>query len=291
MPVTERRRLGKGLDALLGGSVGEHDASGNMAPANVPLDQIAINPFQPRRDFDPDELASLRESLATHGLLQPIVVRQTERGYQLIAGERRLRAAREVGWKEIPVRVVDFNDQQVFEAALVENVQRSDLNPIEKALGFQDYLKQYRVTQDELARKIGLDRSTISNLIRLLELPPEVQDAVRVGQISNGHARALLPLEDSAQQALLCKEIIAKGLSVRAVEAVVKQSQKSDPQEPAETSRPTQKTAHVQAIEDELRQKLATKLEIRVRGQEKGQIVLDFETNDDFERIVEILRK
>jgi ParB family chromosome partitioning protein len=291
--MTEKRRLGRGLDALLGGVAAPASAeAATAAPgptSQLPLDQIHVNPRQPRKDFDPDDLNTLKESLATHGLLQPVVVRPTGDGYQLIAGERRYRAAKEVGWKEIPVRVVDFNDQQVYEAALVENIQRTDLNPIEKAQGFQDYLTQYKVTQEELAKKIGLDRSTISNLVRLLELPPAVQDAVRLGQISNGHARALLALDDSDRQTAVCKEIIAKGLSVRAVEALVKQGK---PEEEGKERKPAaEKTAHVQGIEDELRQSFATRVEIKLKAQDKGQIVIGFQSNEEFERVLGILRR
>jgi ParB family chromosome partitioning protein len=287
--MSEKRRLGRGLDALLGGAAPPEPAEKPGGLAQVPLDEIEINPYQPRKDFDPEELAALKESLATHGLLQPVVVRQTGQGYQLIAGERRLRAAREVGWKDIPVRVVDFNDRQVFEAALVENIQRSDLNPIEKAQGFQQYVRQYNVTHEELAKKLGLDRSTVTNLLRLLELPPAVQDAVRLGQISNGHARALLALDDPERQAALCRDIIAKGLTVRAVEQLVKQAQASGAEdEPRD--RPPAKTSHVQSIEDELRQRFATRVEIHMRGPDRGQIVLDFQSNEDFERLLELLR-
>lgn len=288
----EKRRLGKGLEALLGVAIEEPPTS--APPSQVPVDLIETNPFQPRRDFDPAELDALKRSLQTHGLLQPIVVRPTDRGYQVIAGERRLRAAKDAGWKEIPVRIVDFNDQQTFEAALVENLQRSDLNPIEKALGFRDYLQQYGLTQEELAQRVGLDRATISNFLRLLELPPEVQDAVRAGQISNGHARALLSLDDPERQKSLCREIIRSGLSVRAVEQMVKAERNrgtgstapsaSAPERPA-------KTHHVQSIEDELRHKFMTKVEIRLTGQDKGQFVIEFASNDDFERILAILRR
>jgi ParB family chromosome partitioning protein len=290
--VAEKRRLGRGLDALLGGAATadpalESDSSQSRQAPQVPVDQIRLNPRQPRKDFDPDELAALQQSLSSHGLLQPIVVRETPDGYELIAGERRLRAARECGWREIPVHVVDYNEQQSFEASLVENLQRADLNPIEKAQGFREYMQLYGVTHDDLARKMGLDRSTITNLVRLLELPPEVQDFVRLGQISNGHARALLAFGDSHQQIRICNEIISKGLSVRAVEAMTKvEPEPSGGREPPLRN----KSAHVQGIEDELRQLLATKVEVRVRGQDRGQFVIDFETNDDFERILAILR-
>jgi ParB family chromosome partitioning protein len=209
--------------------------------------------------------------------------------FQLIAGERRLRAAQAAGFGEVPVRVVDFNDQQVLEAALAENIQRSDLNPIEKAQGFQEYLQRFKMTHEELAKRLGLDRSTVTNLVRLLELPPEVQTAVRVGQISAGHARALLAVADSERQVFLCKEIIARGHSVRATEALVK-GQKPEEQ-PAAAARPApSKTKHVQAIEDDLRHRLATRVEIRLKAKDRGQVILTFENNDDFERIVDALR-
>ena len=225
--------------------------------------------------------------MQTHGLIQPIVVRSTDAGYELVAGERRLRAAKECGWQNIPVRIVNYNDREQFEVALVENLQRADLNPIEKAQGFQEYMRIYGVTQEDVARKMGLDRSTISNLIRLLELPDAVQNAVRHGQISNGHAKALLAFDDPERQVAVCKEIIAKGLSVRAVEAMTQETEQT-PGRAQRHSNPS-KTRHVQSIEDELRQALATKVEIRLKEKDRGQIVIEFETNDDFERLVELL--
>jgi ParB family chromosome partitioning protein len=288
----EKRRLGRGLDALLAAS-GNDSNSTDTAAANgqnrIAIEQIEHNPYQPRSAFDDDDLAALSDSIRTHGILQPLVVRQVGDRYQLIAGERRLRAAQAAGFADVPVHVVDFNDQQVLEAALVENIQRTDLNPIEKAHGFQDYLQRFHMTHEQLATRLGLDRSTVTNLIRLLELPSEVQSAVAVGQISAGHARALLAITDRQRQLSLCKEIIARGHSVRATEALVKE-QKSEPASP--TARAAHdKTAHVQSIEDELRQILATRVEIRVRGKDKGQIILGFESNDDFERLLEVMRR
>lgn len=291
MAVTEKRRLARGLDALLGSTLETHDSDATTGPVTqVALDRIERNPYQPRKDFDPTELNSLRQSLATHGLLQPVVVRSTPTGYQLIAGERRLRAARENGWKEIPVRVVDFSDRQVFEAAMVENLQRADLNAIEKAHGFQDYVNQYGVTHEELAQRMGLDRTTITNLLRLLELPVDVQDAVRTGQITAGHAKALLTADDPVVQTAICKDIVARGLSVRATEALVRQAKPVNGEEKVPAA-PAVKTPHVQAIEDELRQRFATRVEIKLRGPDKGQLILTFDSNDDFERITEALRR
>jgi ParB family chromosome partitioning protein len=290
--MEKKTRLGRGLDALLA-STGDGHGSANGDQAQVPLEQIENNPYQPRKAFDEDELASLSSSVRTHGILQPLVVRQVGDRYQLIAGERRLRAARNAGMTSVPVRVVNFNDQQVLEAALVENIQRADLNPIEKAQGFKDYLDRFHMTHDELAKRLGLARPTITNLVGLLELPPEVQDMVRVGQITLGHAKILKGMTDRERQLTLCKRIIAQGLSVHSTEALLKQQQaQSEPaKEPPAPKDVPEKTAHVQSIEDELRQKLALKVEIRVRGKDTGQIVLGFESNDDFERLLEVLRR
>jgi ParB family chromosome partitioning protein len=289
--MDKKTRLGRGLDALFGAA-----AEGGSKLAQVSVEAIEHNPYQPRKTFDDDELAALRDSIRTHGVLQPLVVRQVGDRFQLIAGERRLRAARAAGMQAVPVSVVDFNDQQVLEAALVENIQRSDLNPIEKAQGFKDYLTRYHMTHEQLAARLGLGRPTITNLVALLELPAELQEAVRVGQLTTGHAKVLKGIADAAQQVAVAKEIIARGLSVHATEAYVKQLLAPAPQTPAADGNghddaSPHKTAHVQGIEDELRQKLAMKVEIRVRGQDRGQIVLVFESNDDFERALDILRR
>lgn len=297
--MDKKSRLGRGLDALLSSTPGEDGFS--VRSPEVSVDAIEHNPYQPRKQFDDDELSSLSESIKAHGVLQPLVVRQVGERYQLIAGERRLRAARAAGLPAVPVRVVDFNDQQVVEAALVENIQRADLNPIEKAQGFKDYLDRFHMTHDQLARRLGLARPTISNLVALLELPSEIQDSVRVGQLSTGHAKLLKGISDSTRQAQVAKEIIARGLSVHAAEVFLKQGSaeavaETNGAEPKEDTSPATngangKTTHVQGIENELRQKLGLKVEIRVKGKDKGQIVLSFDSNDDFERLLEVLRR
>ena len=283
----EKKRLGRGLDTLIGGDTLD-------SQAEVALERIQQNPFQPRKHFDKDEIASLSASVKSHGILQPLVVRHVGDHYQLVAGERRLRAAQEAGLKSVPIRVVDFNDQQAYEATLVENIQRSDLNPIEKALGFKDYLDRFSLNHEQLAQRLGLARSTITNLVNLLELAAEVQDGVRLNQISEAHAKVLKGVKNKERQVTLFKQIVAMGLSVKAAEALIRE-QKEEPAVEAngtpEPSDPVQKTAHVKGLEDELRQKLATPVEIKLRGKDKGQIVLRFETNDDFERILEVLRK
>lgn len=285
---TNKVRLGRGLDALLGPAAEAPLAS---AP-RVPVDQIQENPFQPRKVFDIEELAGLRDSIREYGVLQPIVVRNSDAGYQLIAGERRLRAAREAGLTEIPVSVVDFTDQQVNEAALVENIQRADLNPIEKAQGFRDYLDRFGMTQEQLAERLGIDRTSISNLLGLLNLPPEVQDYVRIGQLTLGHAKILKGLHDGPRTIGLAKEVIARGLSVHGLEALLKQ-QRAEAGTPPPPTRQSlaERTAHVLALEEELRGKLAATVQIKLKSKEKGQIVIPFESNSEFERLLEVLRR
>jgi ParB family chromosome partitioning protein len=286
----EKRRLGRGLESLLGMDEEGGNAALATEQAQVPVDSIQHNPYQPRKTFDQDELAALSASVRTHGILQPLVVRMVGDQYQLVAGERRLRAAQEVGLISVPVRVVDFNDQQVVEAALVENIQRTDLNPIEKAQGFKDYLDRFGLNHDQLAKRLGLARSTITNLVNLLDLAPEVQDAVRTNQITEAHAKLLKGIKDPSRQVAVYKEIVAKGLSVKATDAYLhgakEEKPAAEPRPPAE-----EKTAHVKGIEEELRQKLALAVEIRLSGKDRGQIVLRFESNDDFMRLLDTLRK
>src|SRR5262245_18449699 len=210
----EKRRLGRGLDALLGGT-----AETGAEPSELAVEQIQHNPHQPRKSFDKDELTSLSDSVRTHGILQPLVVRHVNDGYQLVAGERRLRAGDEAGLATVPVRIVDFNDQQVLEAALVENIQRTDLNPIEKAQGFKEYLDRFGMSHEQLAQRLGLARTTITNLVNLLELAPDVQDGVRLGQISEAHTKLIKCIKSKERPVTLFKQIVAMGLSVKATEA------------------------------------------------------------------------
>lgn len=290
-------RLGRGLESLLGGphmDMGHEKANstdGSASAVRVAIGRITLNPYQPRKSFDEDELQNLTDSILAHGVLSPILVRPVGDQYQLVAGERRLRAAQKAGLTEIPVHVREMNEQQLLEAALVENIQRTDLNPIEKAQGFKEYLDKFQMTQEHLAARIGVDRTTISNLIGLLNLPPEVQDFVRSGALSLGHAKVLKGLIDAQQQINLGKEVIAKSLSVHALETLVKEQREQKPAQVVEKPPEVPKTAHVQSIEDELRQKLAIRVAIKLSAKDKGQIVLQFDSNDDFERMLEILRR
>ena len=287
-------RLGRGLNALLGEMGSAHPESQIGPVSKLAVGQITHNPYQPRKQFDDEELKSLTDSIKTHGILQPVVVRQVGDGFQLIAGERRLRAAQLAGLADVPVHMVAFDDQQVFEAALVENIQRSDLNAIEKAAGFKDYMDKFGMKAEQLGAKLGLDRTTISNLLGLLNMAQEVQDAVRLGHITLGHAKILKGITDHAAQVLLCRETMVKGYSVHALDLLVK-LQKAEPSadlpEPTPKREAVEKTAHVKGLEDELRQKLAVRVEIKVKAKDKGQIVIGFESNDDFERILDALKK
>lgn len=293
MEATAKPRLARGLNALLGDtSIPQDEAS----ICKLPVNGIGNNPYQPRKQIDGDELAALAASIKNHGVLQPLVVRKVADGFQLIAGERRLRAAKEAGLEEVPVHVVAFDDQQVFEAALVENIQRSDLNPIEKAQGFREYMDRYKMTQDQLGARLGLDRTSVSNLLGLLHLHEEVQVAVRNGQLTMGHAKVLKGVTDHAQQVAFAKEAMLKNYSVHALELLVKQHKlgaaSAEPaSEPAPRPEPVEKTAHVKGLEDDLRQRLAVKIEIKVKAKDKGQIVIGFDSNDDFERIIQALQK
>lgn len=294
-----KRRLGRGLDALLGGGDeaervglpaeggGRSDASGAEV-TRVPLAEIEPNPYQPRRAFDPLELDSLVESVRQHGVLQPVLVRRLGDKYQLLAGERRLRAAREAGMARVPARVMEVDDRQVAELAIVENLQRTDLNAIEKARAFRDYLERFGCTQDELATRLALDRSTVSNFVRLLELPEAIQQAAEAGKVSQGHARALLACTDRARQHELCQRIVREGLSVRQIESLVGAERK--PRGGRDRREGLQKTSHVVDLEGLLRDRLGARVEIRLRGKDRGQIVIEFSSNDDFERILETIQ-
>lgn len=260
----------------------------------VPIDKIAHNPSQPRKVFDPLELAQLAESIAAHGLLQPIVVRCVADGYELVAGERRLRAARELHWTEVPVQIVDADPRDSAELAIVENLHRKDLDPLEKALSFQQYLERYESTQEELAQRLKIDRSTISNLIRLLELPDEVQQALRAGKISQGHARALLPLGDEDEQVAFCRRIQQEALSVRATEALVQQHIDALDAEPlgvvdcsgqraAAPAKP--RNEQLAALEQRFRAALGMKVQLSHNARGRGKLVIHFRSFEEFERL------
>jgi ParB family chromosome partitioning protein len=262
-------------------------------PQRLDVEQIDSNPAQPRQHFDPAEMQSLTESITAHGLLQPVVVRRVEDRYQLIAGERRLRAAREAGWSDVPVNVVEADQRQTAELAIVENLQRKDLNPLEKAAAFQRYLEMYACTQEELAARLRLDRSTVANLIRLLELPEPVQEDIRHAKITQGHARALLPLGEEREQIEFCRRIQREGLSVRQTESLVQQAIDAADGRPlrviapdgGKSPRPRTQNEHLAALEQQLRAALGTKVTITHNARGRGKLVIHFRSHEEFERL------
>jgi len=308
-----RRRLGRGLSALLGsggdaegaegsGIIPMHQPSAAPAPGtdDIALEMIERSPSQPRRDFDQAAIDELADSIRRHGMLQPMLVRKREDGepgYQLIAGERRWRAAQQIGLERVPCRVIQFSDRQASEAALEENLKREDLNVLEKALAFREYLDRFGGTIEDLARQLSMSRANVSNIMRLLELPEPVQQLVRSDRLSAGHARAMLPLS-TAQQVLLAEQIEKDQLSVRRVEEIVRELL-SQPESAAETvsaeepvmGEPPEPSNHVLSLQAALRDVLGAKIEIRLRKNDAGQIVIHFRGNDDFERLVGRLRK
>ncbi len=302
-PVNQERRLGRGLEALLGrpldgsdefsGGVALTDAAPGSGAATISVYSIDSNPYQPRQDFDEAQIDELAENLRTHGLLQPIVVRQAGDRYQVVAGERRLRAAVKCGWESIAAIVRDADDRQMAELAIVENLHRKDLNPLEKAASFQRYLEQYGCTHEELAKRLSITRSTVANLVRLLELPESVQQSLRDGKITQGHARALLPLGDEQEQIAYCERIQKQSLSVRAIEDMVQEAiVKADAEPlalyegaPDEDPEKRARAEHISALEHELRTVLGTKVEVRQAKNGRGRIVVHFASNDEFERI------
>lgn len=297
-----RRRLGRGLNALLGTvSMGGADDMSAGDQAEISVELIERNPFQPRQDFDQSALNELVDSIRQHGVLQPLLVRQSGDGYQLIAGERRLISAKKAGLTQVPCRVLNLTDQQVSEVALEENLKRQDLNVLEKAIAFQDYLKRFGCTIEDLARRLSFERSTVSNMLRLLELPEAVKTDLRADKISAGHARALLAVKNEDEQIELSQRIQKETLSVRKTEEAVRElltPKDADvvpfaatDEKPAKDS--SHRTSHVQDLQNQLRDWLGTNVEIKLAGKskDKGKIVIDFASNDDFERIVGKLQR
>ncbi len=372
-PNPSSRRLGRGLSALLGGNgpaFSETDQEMNSELRQIPTAQLSPNPFQPRQQFDAEALGELSASIREHGVLQPILVREVEPGsFQVIAGERRWKAAQKAGLTTIPCRVVDVVDKTACEFALEENLKRKDLSDLEKAQAFRDYLNQFGCTIEELAKQLSMNRSTVNNMLRLLELSAPVKNALNAGRISAGHARAILPLAE-ADQIEIAGRIHAEQLSVRAIEAIVKKMLGREPEivetapaeapaaapaivsetktlstpvwvptvttedapgedvaavsrsesqapnvgtpaaaetmaQPARTQGPVEavpetipmskaeshRTPHVDSLESQLRDLLGVKVEIQLQSKESGKIIVPFTNNDEFERVLSMLRR
>lgn len=299
-----RRRLGRGLNSLLGPQLDQGGSEAAPVPTqsemlHIDINALHRNPFQPRKDFDLQALNELTESIASHGVLQPLLVRETPAGYQIIAGERRWLASRDAGLKNVPCRVMKLEDKVVSEVAIIENLQREDLNELEKAQAFQTYLDQFGCSVEELAQKMGKDRSTIANSLRLLELPNFVKEALRAGKISAGHGRALLPLEEEADQIAMCQRIQSESMSVRTTEATVRTQLEEKQTVPfkkggggkSSSKSETPVNNHVQQLVDRVRELVGARVEIKQSGKDSGKIIIHFSSNDEFEKIVGNLKK
>ena len=294
MVATEKtpRRLGRGLEALLG-SAGGLASSDEGTLKSIPIGQIGRNPFQPRRDFNSDEMTELQESLKASGLLQPITVRRRpgKDGFELIAGERRLRAATKLGWKEIPAIIKEIDDKTVLTLALVENLQRTDLNPIEEGEGYYRLSHEFGLTQLQIAETVGKDRTTIANMLRLLQLPDTVRRLLQDGQLTMGHAKVLLGLEDPEMIATLAHEIVKDGLTVREIERRIRGF--AEPRAGKRAGRPRSADRlppEVKRIGDRLRRFLQTDVAVSVGKNNRGTLTLHFYSAEDLERLLEVMR-
>ena len=279
-----RRALGKGLEALI--PEARRDAvPGRGGVVDLDIEQIAANPYQPRTRMSEVSLENLKESISEKGVLQPIIVRKKAGRYELVAGERRLRAAKMAKLETIPVVVKQVSDSEALEIALVENLQREDLNAIDEARGYNELIKRFSLTQDELAKKIAKDRSTIANVLRLLNLPEEVRAGLEEGRITRGHARALLGLSDEKHIRSIYRTVLHRGLSVRQVEALVRRKIK----EKRRRSRTAPRVdPEIGRIEEELMRKLGTRVRIISQGGH-GKIEIEFYSTDDLSRILEAI--
>jgi ParB-like partition proteins len=278
------KRLGKGLDALITSlSIKEDDKV-----VEIPLAQLRANPYQPRKTFEEEAIKELAESIREHGVIQPIVVRQALRGYEIIAGERRFRASQLLGNPTIPAVVRTYNDQQVMEIALIENVQREDLNAIEVAIAYQAIMNQFNLTQEELSLKVGKSRSHIANFLRLLTLPDEIKDHVSRGTLSMGHARALVGIKEDAKRRELAKQTLTNEWSVRELEEAV-QNAEVKAKGKAAKSKAKKRDPYIEQVEESLREMFKTTVKIKA-NKDKGKIELSYFGKNDLERLLELLK-
>ena len=303
MAAKVSRGLGKGLDSLIPmGSVSsekkadskEENKESKDSKATetvVKITQVEPNREQPRKNFDEDALQELADSIKQFGLLQPILVQDRKTHYEIIAGERRWRAAKLAGLKEVPVIIRDYTDQEIVEISLIENIQREDLNPIEEAQAYKRLLTEFNLKQDEVAERVSKSRTAVTNSMRLLKLCDEVQQMIIDDMLSTGHARALISIEDPEQQYMIAQKIFDEKLSVREVEKLVKDLNK--PEKPKKESNKEDKSLDIiyEAIEEKLKQSLGTQVEISSKGNGAGKLEIEFYNHDDLDRIIELLSK
>lgn len=293
--AAKKRGLGRGLDALLGGNLSEQEPSisdsgtSSAEAANLttlPVDLIQRGRYQPRRDFDPDSLRELADSIAAQGVVQPIVVRPVGEGrYEIIAGERRWRATQQAGLDEIPVVIRDVPDQTAMAMGLIENIQRDDLNPLEEAHALHRLLNEFELTHQQIAQAVGKSRTTVTNLLRLLELNEDVKKLIETGRIEMGHARALLGLKDQAQSDA-ARQVAQKGLSVRETERLVRRLQGQDQERPARKRAATE-DPDVRRLQDDLCERLGAQVNIQQGAGGRGKLVIAYNSLDELEGILE----
>lgn len=281
----ERKALGRGISALIPAASAEEPGSKIIF---LQLEQVRTSPFQPRENFAPEEMQELVQSIKEKGVIQPILVRTKDSGYELIAGERRLRAAKSLNLKEIPAIVKDVADRDSLELALIENLQRQGLNPIEEARAYQYLMEKFGLTQEEISEVLGKARATVANTLRLLKLPLEIQEEIKKQRISFAHGRALLEIDDANLQRRLVHEIISRALSVRELENMLR-ARRSRSAKVRSHTRTIVADPYLKMLEAELQQILATKVRI-VKKKKRGQILLEFYSDDDLQRLVAKLR-
>ena len=289
--MAKKNALGRGLGALIDVSEEQDERSLLHSPSTIneiPIKGISVNPFQPRTSFDEESMNELVQSVEEHGIIQPITVRRTaDNSYQLISGERRIKAALKAGLKRIPAFVREAGDENMLELALVENIQREDLDAIEVAISYQRLIEEFNLTQEGLGGRVGKKRATIANYLRLLNLPVEIQTAIREKKISMGHARALVGIEDKEYQLEVFSKIISQDLSVRQVESLAKKSKNSEP-----VSEPTEETrSDYEDLREHLSHYFGATIEFKRSNKGIGRIVIPFKSDEDLQRIVSILDK
>ncbi len=288
----QKRALGRGLSALIPQAAPTPSAPAAEAPARngvlkLPIESIRRDAAQPRRFFDEAKLTELAESIKAQGVLQPVLVRKDGEGYRLIAGERRWRAAQAAGLKEVPALVREVSEAQAFELALVENLQRTDLNPIEEAEGYQRLVEEFKLTQEQISQRVGKERSTVANALRLLALPEDVKAMVAEGTLSMGHARALLGVPRLPELQALAAQVAERKLSVRDTEKLVQQRRAQK----KEGGRPPKQSPQVRSLVEELQRRLGTKVRLIEKAPGKGTLEVDFFSYDDLDRLLKLLRK
>lgn len=280
------KRLGKGLDAL----IPQLEADEKDKVVEISINELRPNPYQPRKQFEPEAIEELKKSILEHGVIQPIIVRKSIRGYEIIAGERRFRASKEAKLKTVPAVIRTFTESEVMEIALIENIQREDLNTLEVAIAYQKLMEKFELTQEQLAQKVGKSRPHITNYLRLLQLPDNVQEYVSRGTLSMGHARALLGVSDKKALVVLAKRCMEEELSVRHLEMLVNEIEEDNVSRETKRARKEKKSKNIfiTELEGKLKDVLGTSVKIK-KGDKKGKIEIDFTNDEDLDRIIQLM--